>query len=102
MNKYAVIRLNGRQYKVEEKDEFLLDGFNREKLTPEVLLIVDGEKTKVGKPIVKGAKVGLKVIDKEVKGKKIKILKYKAKSRYRKRSGFRPKHTLVRVEKITS
>jgi len=101
MDKYAVIRLNGKQYKVEEKEEFLLDGFNGEKLSPEVLLVADGEKIKVGKPIVKGAKVGLKVIDKEVKGKKVTVLKYKAKSRYRKKSGFRPQYTLVRVEKIT-
>jgi len=102
MDKYAVIRLNGKQYKIEEKEEFLLDGFNGGKLSPEVLLIADGEKIKVGKPVVKGAKVSLKVIDKEVKGKKVTILKYKAKSRYRRKSGFRPKYTLVSVEKITS
>lgn len=102
MTKYAVIKLNNRQFKVEEKKEFLLEGFNREKLNPEVLLVADGEKVKVGKPLVKGAKVVLKVVDKEIKGKKVRVLKYKSKSRYRKRIGFRPKHTLVRVEKITS
>jgi len=102
MNKYAVIRLNGRQYKIEEKEEFLLDGFGGKKFSPEVLLVADGGKIKVGKPLVKGAKIVLKVIDKEVKGKKITVLKYKAKSRYRKKIGFRPQYTLVRVEKITS
>jgi large subunit ribosomal protein L21 len=70
------------------------------KLTPEVLLVVDGEKVSIGKPVVKDAKVTLKVLKEVEKGEKIEVYHFKAKSRYRKHTGFRPQYTRVLVEKI--
>lgn len=99
--KYAVMRLNGRQYKVEEGQELLVDKMNDIKLTPEILLVVDGEKVKVGKPILKDAKVTLKILKDVEKGEKIEIYHFKAKSRYRKHTGFRPQYTRILVEKIS-
>lgn len=98
--KYAVIRLSGRQYKISEKQEILLDHVPDAKVSPEVLLVVDEEKVKIGKPTVSGSKVELKFLE-EVKGEKIDVVKYKAKSRYRKKRGFRPVYSKFQVEKIT-
>lgn len=110
--KYAVIRIKGRQYKVSEGEEILVDRIQDPKdLNLEVLLVVDHKKgspdtkdfgvgVNVGKPTVSGAKIKVKVLGEE-KGEKIHGLKYKAKSRYRRRWGFRPQYTRVLIEKIS-
>lgn len=98
--KYAVIRLQGHQYKVSEKDEILVDLMSEEKPTAEVLMVSDEGEIKLGDPTLKEAKVTLKVVEPIVKGEKIFIAKYKAKSRYRRRTGFRPKYTKLLVQKI--
>lgn len=100
-NKYAVIRLQGRQYKVSEGQELLVDKMNDLKLTPEVLLVADGDKVQVGKPVVKDAKVTIKILKDMEKGEKIEVYHFKAKSRYKKHTGFRPQFTRVLVEKIS-
>ena len=79
-----------------------MDKMNDLKLIPEVLMIVDGETVKVGKPLVKGAEVKLKVITGLEKGEKIEVYHFKAKSRYRKHTGFRPQYTRILVEKISA
>jgi large subunit ribosomal protein L21 len=99
-DKYAVIRILGRQYKVSEGQELLIDKMNDLKLTPEVLLVVDGEKTNIGKPVLKDTKVTLKILKEVEKGEKIEVYHFKAKSRYKKHTGFRPQYTRVLVEKI--
>jgi len=99
--KYAVIRLQGRQYKVAEGEELLVDKMNDLKLLPEILLVTDGEKVEVGKPVLKNAKVTLKVVKDVEKGEKIEVYHFKAKSRYKKHTGFRPQYTRVLVEKIS-
>lgn len=98
--KYAVIRIKGRQYKVSEGEEILVDKLLDSKIESEVLLTVDGEKVSVGKPTVSGAKVKIKILSEKELGEKVRILKYKAKSRYRRRMGFRPQFTRLLIEKI--
>ena len=98
--KYAVIKLQGQQFKVSEGDEILVGKLGDAKPEPEVLLVSDGKAVKVGKPTVKGAKVALKVLEKEEKGKKLHVMTYKAKSRYRRKKGFRPVYTKLQVGKI--
>lgn len=101
--KYAVIKLQGHQYKVEEGTTILVDKLaDPKKPDPRVLLLVDGDKVTVGKPEVKGASVTFKVLAEEEKGEKVTVLKYKAKSRYRRKTGFRPVYTKLQVSKITS
>jgi len=100
MKKYAIIKLQGHQYQVSENDEILVDKMPEGKEL-EVLLFVDGAKIKVGKPILKDVSVKIKVINEE-KGDKIKVFKYKSKSRYRKQRGFRAQYTRVLIEKISS
>ena len=101
MAKYAVIKISGHQYKVSEGEELLVDKIKDPKTTPEVLLISDGEKLSLGKPTVIGAKVTFKILGEE-KGEKIEVIKYRAKSRYRKHTGFRPSYSKIQILKITS
>jgi large subunit ribosomal protein L21 len=101
MAKYAVIRLQGKQYKVSEKDEILVDKVvDLKKIEPEVLLVSDEKKVTVGKPTVKGVAIKLKVLSEMEKGEKIEVYKFKAKSRYKKHTGFRAQFTKLLVEKI--
>lgn len=101
MAKYAVIRLQGRQYKVTEGEELLVDKMKDTKVTADVLLTVDGDKVKVGKPVLKDSKVTFKVVEELTKGVKVEVYKFKAKSRYKRHTGFRPQHTKVLVESIS-
>lgn len=99
MKKYAVIQLNGAQYKITPGDKFLVD--KTEKLTePKVLLFVDGDKRKIGDPTVKDVKVNLKILE-QVRQDKVVSAKFKAKSRYRRKIGFRASKTLVEVKSIS-
>lgn len=98
-NKFAVLRIKGKQYKVAEGDEILVDHLEGEKVIFDVLLLSDGEKVEVGKPVVEKHQVVVKVLSQE-KGKKIDVLKYKAKSRYRKHIGFRPSYTRLQISKL--
>jgi large subunit ribosomal protein L21 len=99
MSKYAVLRIKGHQYKVSEKDEFLVDFLGDEKPEAEVLMIAEEGKVELGKPTLEN-KVTLKVVEPEVKGEKLYIAKYKSKSRERRRIGFRPKYTKLLVQTI--
>lgn len=99
MAKRAVIRINGKQYEVEEGKELLIDKISGEEINPEVLLIFEGNNVEVGNPLLKKAKVELEILE-DVKGKKLEVSKYKAKSRYRRRRGFRPLFTKVLVKTI--
>lgn len=102
--KFAVIKLAGSQLKVFEGKEYevnKLSGKKGDKIEIEdVLLIHDGKETKIGEPTIEDAKVTLEITSQK-KGKKIDGLIYKAKSRYRKRYGFRPLITRVLVKKIS-
>lgn len=100
--KYAIIRIGGKQYKAEEGKELLVDKLvDPKKLEPEVLLFVDDGKAKIGKPVLKDIKVKFKVVTEIEKGEKIDVYKFKAKSRYKKHTGFRPQYTRLLVEKIS-
>ena len=98
---YAVIDIKGRQYKVSEKEEVLVDRISAKELMPKILLVADEKKVSVGTPEVKGAKVKIKILKDIEMGKKVRVLKYKAKSRYRRHIGTRPQYTRILIEKIS-
>lgn len=101
--KYAVIAISGTQYQVEETNILsinLLDAKEGDAATTDqVLLIVDDKKIKVGKPTVKDASVEYKIL-KHYQGEKLKVFKYKSKSRYNKTHGFRAQLTQIQITKI--
>ena len=100
--KYAVIKFSNRQYKISEKETILVDKLENTKVKPEVLLYVNEDKVEIGKPNLDKIKVDLKISEEPIKGEKIHVFKYKAKSRFRKRLGFRPLYSKITVEKISS
>ena len=103
MDKFAVIRIGGKQYRVAEGQELLVDKLNdTKKVEPEVLLFVDGDKVEVGTPVLSKAKIKIKVLTELEKGEKIDIFKYKANSRERRHVGFRAQYTRLLIEKITN
>ena len=100
---YAVIKTGGKQYRVQQGDVIFVEKLNAqadEAVTfDEVLLVGDADQSKVGTPVVKGAKVQGKVLG-QVKGKKIVVYKYKAKKNERKKQGHRQPYTKVEITAI--
>ena len=96
----AVITTGGKQYLVkagQELDVELLG--DKKKLEFDALLTIDGDSVKVGAPFVDGAKVTAEVVD-EVKGEKIKVLKFKAKKREKTLTGHRQRYSRIKITKI--
>jgi large subunit ribosomal protein L21 len=103
MSKYAIIQLQGKQFMVQEGDEFLVDQLDKEAGSKfevsDVLLVVSGADRKIGQPLVDGAKVSCELVSNQ-KGEKIRVAKYKSKSRYRKVQGHRQYQSTIKVLKI--
>lgn len=105
MSKYAIIQLVGKQFKVSEGEKITVDRLEIEEGksldVTDVLLVNDGKTLKIGDPLVKGAKVSLKALENH-KGDKIRVAKFKAKSRYRKVYGHRQHLSTLEVVKISA
>ena len=100
--KKAVVLIGGKQYLVSEKETLRVDLLpeGTKELETGALLLIDGEKTTVGMPEVKGVKVSAKVIEPEVKGEKIRVIRYKAKKRVHKENGHRQKYSMIEITSI--
>lgn len=100
---YAVVRTGGKQYRVEEgravKIERLRGEIGDVIELGDVLLMDDGGSVTVGVPTISGARV-LGTIAEQGRSKKIIVFRYKAKTRYRKKTGHRQPFTRVVVEDI--
>ena len=99
---YAIVRSGGRQHKVAVGDIVEIDKVEAKagdsvSLTP--LLLVDGEKITADAKKLGKASVTAEVIA-ETKGPKIRILKYKNKTGYKKRQGHRQDLTRIKVTGI--
>ncbi|MBW3537947.1 50S ribosomal protein L21 [Candidatus Parcubacteria bacterium] len=97
----AVITTGGKQY-IVSKDQTLeveLVGDDRKKLEFETLMLIDGDKVQVGAPFVKDVKVKAEVTG-EVKGDKIKVLKFKPKKRVNKLTGHRQHYAQIKITSI--
>lgn len=104
-NIYVVIQLGAKQFLIKEGDKIIAEKIeikDGESLNiKEVLLSYDGSKTQIGDPYITGANVEL-VSDGVEKGEKIRVAKFKAKSRYRRVTGHRQleSHFTVKAIKI--
>ena len=98
----AVIKVGGKQYIVTEKETLLVDLLpeGTKELTLDTLLVIDGDKTTVGTPTIKGVSVKAKVVEPEVKGDKIRVIRYKAKKRVHKENGHRQKYSKIEITSI--
>ena len=99
----AVIVTGGKQYTVSEGDVLYVEKLGAEVDATvkfdQVLAVLDGESSKIGAPVVEGAVVEAKVV-KNGKGKKITVLKYKAKKNEKTHIGHRQPYTKVEITKI--
>ncbi len=99
---YAVIETGGKQYKVEKGDVIYVEKLGiaeGKKVKFDVLAVVDGENTKIGTPTVKGVTVEATLLE-SVKGKKVRIFKYKPKKGYHKRQGHRQPLDKIEIKAI--
>jgi large subunit ribosomal protein L21 len=99
---YAIIETGGKQVKVTEGQEVYVEKLDVEAgdtVTFDRVLLVGGDETKVGSPIIDGAVVTGKV-EKNGRGKKLTVFKYKAKKNYRRKQGHRQPYTKVTIDKI--
>ena len=99
----AVIETGGKQYLVSPKDKLAiekLDAKEGDVITfDKVLLVASEDNVNLGKPYVSNAKVTGKVLS-QGKGEKLTVFKYRAKSRYRRKTGHRQLQTIVEIESI--
>ena len=101
---YAVIKSGGKQHKVSEGEEILLEKipFDEGEVVEfsEVLAVNKDGNLNVGKPLLEGAVVKGKVIN-HLKTKKITVIKMKRRKDYRKKQGHRQNLTKVKIESIS-
>ena len=103
MKAWAIIKTGGKQYKVVEASTISVDKLphevNKSIVFDEVLAVFKDGRIKLGQPFIKNTKVNAKIVD-TYKDKKIRVVKFKSKSRYLKTQGHRQPKTKVLIEKI--
>lgn len=98
VNKYAVIKIAGKQYIVREGDKLKLTR-QKEPLEIGVLLYSNEGAVLVGTPELDQVSVKASIFE-DKRGRKIRVARYKSKSRYRKEAGHRQPLSIVSIEKI--
>ncbi len=100
---YAVIETGGKQYRVSEGDVIRIEKLQAaegDEVTFErVLMVGQGEDTKVGTPVVDGGKVTANV-EAQGRGEKITVIKFRRRQKYRRKQGHRQDYTQVRITGI--
>ena len=100
--KKAVITTGGHQYVVAEGDTITVERLKDagKSLKFDALLVIDGDQTTVGAPLVSGVSVTATVVDNEAKADKVTAIRYKAKKRVHKLHGHRQLQTVLKIDKI--
>jgi large subunit ribosomal protein L21 len=101
---YAIVRTGGKQYQVTIGDRLRVEKLEGNvgdtvELT-DVLMVVDGDKTLVGRPVVENAKV-VATIAEQGKAKKVIIFKKKKRKGYRLKKGHRQFYTALQIQEIS-
>jgi large subunit ribosomal protein L21 len=99
----AIIETGGKQYLVAPKDKVILEKLEAEEgdtvTFDKVLMVASDKDVNLGKPYVSGSKVTGKVLSQR-RGEKLVVFKYRAKSRYRRKTGHRQSETVVEIQSI--
>jgi large subunit ribosomal protein L21 len=98
---YAIVKLGGKQYRVQEGEWLLVDRLaldENKTFHPEVLFVGGDGKAELAP---KGVQVTAKIVGHEL-GEKIRIGKYKKRTGYKRHNGFRVKLSRVQIEAITA
>lgn len=100
---YAIVNTGGKQYKVCEGDVLRVEKIPGEVGSAvsfdQVLMLSDGERVRVGQPILENVTVNGRVVD-QGKAKKIIVFKYKKRKRYRRKQGHRQQYTEIKIDSI--
>ena len=99
----AVVDILGQQFKVSENSKYYVPRLKEEPESEvtfdQVLLLSDGKETKIGSPVVEGAKVTAKVLS-HLRDEKVIVFKKKRRKGYRKQNGHRQQLTRIEVTQI--
>ncbi len=102
---YAIIETGGKQYRAEEGKTIRVEKLPSEKgetvKFDRILMLVNGEETKVGNPYLEGSEVEGRVT-RNGRAKKITVFKFKRKKNYRRKQGHRQPYTDVLISKISA
>jgi large subunit ribosomal protein L21 len=96
---YAIIKLAGKQYRVQEGDRILVDRLGQDEgktFHPDVLLYADDGKTQLAP---KGVQVTAKIVSHTL-GDKIRVGKYRRRTGYSKHTGHRSRMSEVEIQKV--
>lgn len=105
MAQHAVIRTGGKQYLVEPGKKYnfeLLPGDAGADVVFDAVLLTFGDRAadaRVGQPLLTGVSVRGRIV-RQGRTRKITVVKYKAKSRYRRKQGHRQHFTEVEIMDI--
>lgn len=100
--KKAVIATGGKQYLVSEGETLNIELIKSEKGKGsfDALLVLDGDKIEVGKPIVSGVKVSATVVAEDEQQDKVTSIRYKPKKRVHTVRGHRQRQTTIKIDSI--
>ncbi|MFS1663768.1 50S ribosomal protein L21 [Streptococcus sp. zg-JUN1979] len=104
MSTYAIIKTGGKQVKVEVGQAIYVEKLDVEagaEVTFDQVVLVGGETTKVGTPVVEGASV-VGTVEKQGKQKKVVTFKYKPKKGSHRKQGHRQPYTKVVIKAINA
>jgi len=102
---FAVVEINGKQYKVTSKAIIQVEKIEvepGETLTFDKVLLSseeNGDNAKIGMPYLQAGSVTAKVME-HIKGEKIRIFKFIPKKRHQKTQGHRQPYTLLEIQDI--
>jgi large subunit ribosomal protein L21 len=102
---YAVVRTGGKQYTVRPGATLKVEKLDGAPGQPveltDVLLVAADDTVTVGRPTVPGARVLAEIVA-HGKGEKVIVFKYKAKVRYRRKTGHRQPYTRLAIKEIVT
>lgn len=105
MSRYAIVETGSKQYRVEPQDVIEVERLTvpegqKEIALDKVLFAQDGDKTHVGTPWLKGAKVVCELLE-NLRGKKVIAFKYRRRKASRRKRGHRQELSRLRVKEIS-
>jgi large subunit ribosomal protein L21 len=102
---YAVVRTGGKQYRVSPGDSIEVEKLpfevGEQIELDQVLLVANGSGTKIGRPVVDGARIKA-TVTRQAKGRKVIVFKYRSSKRYRRKRGHRQLLTRLRIDEIVA
>jgi large subunit ribosomal protein L21 len=100
---YAVFQTGGKQYRAKKGDVLRVEKIDAEEGAivniDHVLMIADGDKVKVGAPLIAGGQVSVKVRS-QGRAAKIRIIKHRRRKHFHKEQGHRQYYTEIQITDI--